>query len=106
MTFESMIVSEPPETNTARIGLCNLADLKVGARMRIVQVGLNADGADAASEALELRLLEMGFEEGCEIELVHIGSVGRDPLAFKVQGTLIALRRREASTIIVESLGD
>ena len=101
-----MAVSAPPETNAARPRLCNLTDLKVGARARIVQVGVNAQGADVESRALELRLLEMGFEEGGEIELAHIGSVGRDPLAFKVHGTLVALRRRQASTIIVESLGD
>lgn len=101
-----MTVSEPPETSADRPGLCSLADLRVGERARIVQVGLVGQAADALSEALELRLLEMGFEEGGEVELAHIGSIGRNPLAFKVHGTLIALRRREASMVIVEPIGD
>lgn len=104
--FESMSLSKPPETGASSANLCSLADLHVGDRARIVRVGHTGQGADIANEALELRLLEMGFEEGSEVELAHIGSIGRDPLAFKVHGTLIALRRREASTVAVELLDD
>lgn len=101
-----MALSEPPETRASSARLRSLADLQIGERARIVRVGRAGEAADAAEEALELRLLEMGFEEGGEVELAHIGSVGRDPLAFKVHGTLIALRRREASTVTVEPLDD
>jgi ferrous iron transport protein A len=53
-----------------------------------------------ASE-LERRLLELGFIEGADVAVLHEGPVGRDPLAVRVNGTTIALRRREAMAIFV-----
>ena len=51
---------------------------------------------------LERRLLRLGFAEGAEIEVLHEGPVGRDPMAVKVDGVLIALRRKEADMILVD----
>jgi ferrous iron transport protein A len=51
---------------------------------------------------LEERLLRMGFAEDARIEVRHEGPVGRDPMAVKVDGVILALRRREADTILVE----
>jgi ferrous iron transport protein A len=53
-----------------------------------------------ASE-LERRLLELGFIEGADVAILHEGPVGRDPLAVRVNGATIALRRREAMAILV-----
>jgi ferrous iron transport protein A len=50
---------------------------------------------------LERRLLELGFIEGADVTVLHEGPVGRDPLAVRVNGTTIALRRREAMAIFV-----
>lgn len=47
------------------------------------------------------RLLEMGFLEGSVVELVHAAPFGGDPIAVKVRGSLIALRRVEANHIEV-----
>lgn len=51
---------------------------------------------------LEERLLRMGFAEDAAIEVRHEGLFGRDPMAVKVDGVILALRRREADTILVE----
>ncbi len=46
------------------------------------------------------RILEFGFTPGKEIELVN-ESVFRDPITFSVRGTLIAIRKNEARSIIL-----
>lgn len=48
------------------------------------------------------RLLEMGFVPGCEIEVLHQAPWSQDPIAVRVRGGLIALRRSEADFIEVE----
>lgn len=48
------------------------------------------------------RLLEMGLLEGSAVEVVHEAPFGRDPIAVRVRGSLIALRRNEANLIEVE----
>jgi ferrous iron transport protein A len=64
-----------------------------------VAVGEAAHGLTAAE--LEQRLLELGFVEGATVEILHEGPVGRDPIAVRLNGTTIALRRREAMAILV-----
>ncbi|MCF8435662.1 MAG: ferrous iron transport protein A [Ignavibacteriales bacterium] len=46
------------------------------------------------------RILEIGFTPGQEIELVN-RSLFHDPLAFSIRGSIIALRKNEAASIIV-----
>ncbi len=53
---------------------------------------------------LERRLLEIGFVEGAAVEIVHEGLFGRDPIAIRINETIVALRRREASAILAEPL--
>jgi len=72
-----------------------------GFRGKVVRVG----GFDpAAADALELerRLIEMGFVEGARIQLLHEGFIGRDPIAVRVDDTTVALRRRDASLVLVD----
>jgi ferrous iron transport protein A len=64
-----------------------------------VHVGDGAHGLTATE--LEQRLLELGFVEGAEIEVLHEGPLGRDPIAVRVNDSTVALRRREAMAIIV-----
>ena len=54
---------------------------------------------------LERRLLELGFVEGAEVEILHEGPLGRDPIAVRVNDYTIALRRREAMAILVSLIG-
>lgn len=52
-------------------------------------------------DEMERRLLEMGFVEGAQIELLHDGPISRDPIAVRVDQTTVALRRRDAGVILV-----
>jgi ferrous iron transport protein A len=52
-------------------------------------------------EELQRRLLEFGFVEGAEIEVLHEGAIRRDPIAVRVDDMRVALRRRDAEDIWV-----
>jgi ferrous iron transport protein A len=67
--------------------------------IQAIHVAESAHGLSAAE--LEQRLLELGFVEGAEVEVLHEGPLGRDPIAVRVNDTTIALRRREAMAILV-----
>jgi ferrous iron transport protein A len=45
--------------------------------------------------------MAMGFLEGSIAEVVHEAPFGGDPLAVRVRGTLLALRRQEANAVEV-----
>ncbi len=64
---------------------------------------LATNDTNSALSAIELesRLIELGFVEGAEVEVLHEGIVGRDPIAVRIENVTIALRRREAMAIIV-----
>lgn len=47
------------------------------------------------------RLLEMGMVEEAYVEIVHEAPFGGDPVAVRVRGGLLALRRQEASCVTV-----
>ena len=51
------------------------------------------------------RLRELGFDEGVRIEALHVGPIGRDPIACRVGRMTIALRRALACAISVEQAG-
>ena len=53
------------------------------------------------SQELERRLLEIGFVEGAEVEILHEGFIGKDPIAVRVDDMSVALRRREANAILI-----
>jgi ferrous iron transport protein A len=74
-----------------------LGELNPGAHARIVSVGKN----QACDADLTRRLLEMGLLEGAEVEVLHQAPFGGDPIAVRVRGSVIALRRNEANTIEV-----
>lgn len=54
-----------------------------------------------SAEEMERRLIELGFIEGARVQILHQGLFGRDPIAVRVNGTTVALRRREAMAIQV-----
>ncbi len=49
------------------------------------------------------RLMEMGLLEGSRFEIVHEAPFGGDPIAIRVRGALIAVRRLDANQIEVET---
>src|SRR5205809_8146575 len=75
----------------ARRGFCG--------HIQAIHVGDGAHGLTAME--LERRLLELGFVEGAEVEVLHEGPMGGDPIAVRVNDSTIALRRREAMAILV-----
>ncbi|HPF89893.1 MAG: ferrous iron transport protein A [Flavobacteriales bacterium] len=54
-----------------------------------------------ADRELLLRLTELGFLPGERVRITAEGPGGREPLAVRVGHTTFALRRREASFILV-----
>ncbi|MDB5432074.1 MAG: hypothetical protein JWP35_3190 [Caulobacter sp.] len=84
----------------ARIAVRPLSEARRGDRGVISYVGFTGE-AEAGDEDLERRLLELGFVEGANIELLHEGAFGRDPIAVRLDDMRVALRRREARVIAV-----
>lgn len=48
------------------------------------------------------RLIEMGFDVGVPVSLLHVGPFGGDPICVEVGHTKIALRRAEAALVTLE----
>ncbi|MGA0545892.1 FeoA family protein [Brevundimonas sp. VNH65] len=78
-----------------------LSEARLGDRGVIVEVG---DHCHHQAEAVDLerRLLELGFVEGAQVELLHQGLFGADPIAIKVDDMRVALRRHEAASLTIE----
>ena len=69
-----------------------VADLKIGEKALI---------SGFKDEELSLKLLEMGCLPGEEVVMSHIAPFG-DPIAIKVSGYMLSMRREEAETILVK----
>ena len=93
--------TKPTTMTSPRAPTC-LATLGLGQRAVITAVGRTLDGEVA--EALERRLLEIGFEEGREVEVRHFGPFGGDPIAVRVDNAIVAVRRKEAAYVLVAPL--
>ena len=78
-----------------------LGEARVGFRGRIHQLSVNGSSTGLPGPELERRLIELGFVEGADVELLHQGLFGGDPIAVRIADTTIALRRREAMAILV-----
>src|SRR3981081_862088 len=88
-----------PEGLAFEPGFGSLAALPPGTTARVVGVGSTA----SALSALERRLLEFGFVNGEQVEILAEARPGRDPFVVRVGHTTLALRRREAQSVWVES---
>src|SRR3569832_921536 len=72
-----------------------------GFRGRITGIAPAGEASGVSADELERRLLELGFTEGAEVEIIHEGLFGRDPIAVRVNDATVAIRRREAMAILV-----
>jgi Fe2+ transport system protein FeoA len=72
--------------------------MKTASKLNIGEIGIIAD-IDSLHPSCS-RILEIGFTPGQEIVLVN-KSLFNDPLAFSIRGTVIAVRRNEADSIIL-----
>ena len=82
-----------------------LGKAPVGFRGRIRGLSPAEGGTGLPGEELERRLIELGFVEGADVELLHQGLFGGDPIAVRVAHTTVALRRREAMAVLVAAEG-
>jgi len=85
--------------------MLRLSDLEKGDSGVIQGIEFHGcDGIGGLDQAeLERRLLEMGFVEGARFRILHEGLIGRDPIAIQLDDFRVALRRREARSIVVEA---
>ncbi len=87
----------------SRMPPVSLATLRKGARGVVVDVRDDAQSlGDEAQSTVSRRLLELGFVPGEAFEIVEEIWPGGDPIAVRLGNTTFALRRREASAVMVE----
>lgn len=72
--------------------MTTLNELRIGQRATIEDV--------TGDDAVAIRLMEMGFTEGEQIEFLGAAPLG-DPLEFAVRGYRISLRRTEAARVVI-----
>jgi len=74
----------------------SLAALPVGATARVIGLAPTVHGPQRR------RLLDLGFVPGTEVSAEMRSAMG-EPVAFRVRGALIALRREQAAAVMVEA---
>lgn len=72
-----------------------LDELPVGSRVRVVEIEGNGKH--------QRRMLDMGFVPGAEVTVIRKAPLG-DPIEYHVKSTAVALRQKDASSILVEEL--
>lgn len=88
-----------PEGETADQPVETLLDLEPGEIGRVVDVSPACQGSQRR------RLLDLGVVKGTEIR-AELRSMSGDPIAYRIRGALIALRREQASWIRIERIVD
>jgi ferrous iron transport protein A len=78
--------------------MTTLADIHRGQKARITTIR----SFDNQQLPLTRRLMQLGFNAGIDIEILHEGYPKRDPLSVRVGNHTIALRRTEAHLVNVE----
>lgn len=78
-------------------GAVSLGDLPLGARARVSSV--------SAGKNVRQRLFDLGFVPGTEVEAVRAAPLG-DPRAYRIRGSVFALRKEDAQNILVEVQGE
>jgi len=84
-----------PEGERARETGESLADAEPGETVRVVGI------SSACQGSRRRRLLDLGVVRGTDIT-AEMRSAGGDPTAYRIRGALIALRREQASWVLVE----
>ncbi len=73
---------------------CTLGQLGIGCCGKVCRV-------DSADPELRRRLLEMGFCNGAQVEVVRKAPMG-DPIEFKLRGYNLSLRLEQAKFVLVD----
>ena len=87
--------------NSAMADHSNHAEVLLGDAARGAVGTIKSLATGSASGDLERHLVEMGFTEGARVEILHEGAISRDPIAVRIDNVTIALRRREAMSVVV-----
>ena len=90
----AVVIAATADTVADPIDVGLLSAARIGAKGVIARV-------HAPDDELERRLLELGFVEGAEVEVLQEGLFGRDPIALRLDDMRVAIRRREAAAIQV-----
>ena len=78
---------------------CSLAMLEPGSQGRIEAFDFGEE-----SGSFFLRLLEVGFLPGENIEVLNVSPYGGDPISVRVKDAVYAIRKQEAGRIRVKRL--
>jgi DtxR family Mn-dependent transcriptional regulator len=95
MVARNVTVRLLPEGVRADAAIVTLVALDLGGRARVTGI------SPACLGSQRRRLLDLGVVRGTEIEAAF-GSAGGGPVAYRIRGALIALRREQADWIRVE----
>lgn len=93
----NVFVSPLPESLADQRGVMPLSDLRDGIKAEVVALDESCQGFTRR------RLLDLGITPGARLEAEMRNFFG-DPRAYRVRGTLIALRREQAAQIWVKEL--
>jgi ferrous iron transport protein A len=91
------------EAGLAEGVMIRLSEAAVGDRGVIVEVRAETapDGHGVDVHELQRRLLEFGFVEGAQVEVIHEGAINHDPIAVRLEDMRVALRRRDAEDVFL-----
>ncbi|MHA2609672.1 MAG: metal-dependent transcriptional regulator [bacterium JZ-2024 1] len=93
-------VCSPVEQEETPFSARRLSDLKPGEKGRVLGISPTVRGL------ARRRLLDLGFTPGALVEAVLQSSFGRgDPTAYRIRGTVIALRKEQAQGIFLQPEG-
>jgi DtxR family transcriptional regulator, Mn-dependent transcriptional regulator len=87
-----------PAVSQASDGLLRLSDLRHGQVAEIAALDAGCQGFSRR------RLMDLGFTPGARLE-VALDTFARDPRAYRIRGTLVALRRDQARQVLVRPAG-
>ena len=90
----SVLAVEAPSILTAQL---RLTDLKLGKKAKILGISQGCRGAERR------RFMDLGLLPGTTIE-AELSSPAGNPKAYRVRGTLLALREAQAQSILIEPL--
>jgi Fe2+ transport system protein FeoA len=74
---------------------CTLNTLGIGCRGQVVAV--------AGDPEIRRRLLEMGFCNGAQVEVIRRAPLG-DPIEFRLRGYCLSLRDEQAKHVMISAL--
>ena len=73
-----------------------------GFRGRITGIAAASENSGVSADELERRLLELGFTEGAQVEVIRRAPLG-DPIEFRLRGYHLSLRDEQARFVTIKT---